>query len=246
MIRSEKSGSIGIITIDRPDRRNALGTTLIRTLSASLRRLDADDTVRAVIITGAPPAFCAGSDLKELASLSSADMREHEAETASVVRSISALTKPVIASVEGYALGGGFMLAIACDVVVSSGDAKWHLPEVPSGWLPIWGMRALMSRVGPMRARLLSWGAEKIDGHEAQRLGIVDYVVDNGEALGKALDVAKGLAALPSEAVSSVKTYFQPFVMMDAEQLDVQAHNAFARDCLSEAAQATMSKYRQI
>lgn len=243
MIRSKRQGAIGIVTLDRPDRRNALGTELMRALGAALSQFDADRAVRAIVITGSHPAFCAGSDLKELAPLSVSARCDHEAETASVVRGIASLFKPVVAAVEGYALGGGFMLAIACDVVVSGGGARWHLPETGNGWLPIWGMRALVSRVGPVRARQLSWGAKPIDGSEAAFLGLVDHVASNGDALSIALEVAKNLAALPPEAVASVKSYFQPLAMADAEQLDRAAFTAFAGDCASPAAQATFRRF---
>ena len=135
------------------------------------------------------------------------------------------------------------MLAIACDVVVSGSSARWHLPETSNGWLPIWGMRALISRVGPVRARQLSWGAKPIDGSEASFLGIVDHVASDGDAMALALEIAENLAALPPEAVASVKSYFYPFVMSDAEQLDRAASAAFARDCASSAAQATFRRF---
>ena len=243
MITSSKKGAIGIITLDRPDRRNALGTELIRALRDALQSFDRDRKIRAIVITGSHPAFCAGSDLKELAPLPISARCEHEAETAAVVRAIASLSKPVIAAVEGYALGGGFMLAIACDVVVSGSRARWHLPEASNGWLPIWGMRALISRVGPIRARQLSWGAKAIDGSEAYSLGIVDLVANDGDAMAMALQVAESLAALPPEAVASVKSYFYPFAMPDAEHLDHAACEAFARDCASPAAKATFRRF---
>lgn len=243
MIKSEQRGAIGVITLDRPERRNALGTELVRHLSETLLTFDSDRLVRAIVITGSHPAFCAGSDLKELAALSIPERCEHEAETAAAVRAIAALSKPVVASVEGYAFGGGFMLAIACDVVVSGSCARWHLAEAGNGFLPIWGMRSLISRVGPVRARQLSWGAKPIDGSEALFLGIVDRVAVDGNVLKNALEVANGLAELPREAVASVKSYFNPLVMPEAEALDRAALETFARDCASPAAKATFRRF---
>ena len=176
MIVSDRMGAVAIITLDRPERRNALGTDMMRALSAALREHDVDPATRVIVITGSPPAFCAGSDLKELAALSTAGMCDHELETATAVRLIGALNKPVIAAVEGYALGGGLMLAIGCDVVVSAVDARWRLPEVANGWIPIWGMGALIARAGPARARQLSWGAVDMDGREARAWGVVDHL----------------------------------------------------------------------
>jgi enoyl-CoA hydratase/carnithine racemase len=243
MLKVETQGSVTVLTLDRAARRNALGTESMRVLAAALREADADPAVRAIVLTGAPPAFCAGSDLKELGGLSIPSMCDHEAETAAVVRSIGFLTKPVVAAVEGYALGGGFILAVSCDVVVSAENARWHLAEVTNGWLPVWGLQALTARVGPVRARLLTWGAEPVDGREALRLGVADYGAPAGGALDRAMAVAEGLAGLPPEAVASAKRFFEPFVMADAERLDSVASRMFARDCESSAAQATLSRF---
>lgn len=137
-------------------------------------------------------------------------MRRHEADTAAIARRIGVLGKPVIAAVEGFALGGGFILAASCDVVVTAENTRWHLPEVPNGWLPPWGLGALVARVGPTKARLLTWGAEPIDGTEALRLGVADYGAPAGEALARAIALAEKLAALPREAVASTKRFFEP------------------------------------
>lgn len=243
MVRSETTGSVAILTLDRAARRNALGTESMRALSAALRTADADAAVRVIVLTGAPPAFCAGSDLKELGGLSIPAMCAHEAETAAVARGIGFLTKPVVAAVEGYALGGGFILAVSCDVVVSAEDVRWHLAEVSNGWLPVWGLQALAARVGPVRARLLTWGAEPIDGPEALRLGVADYTAAPGGALERAVAVAQALARLPPEAAASAKRFFEPFVMADAERLDGVASRMFARDCQSASAQATLARF---
>src|SRR5690606_1194080 len=129
----------------------------------------------------------------------------HQAEAARLARAIGMLPLPVVAAVEGYALGGGLILAVSCDVVVSARGARWSMPEVRNGWLPPWGLQALIARVGPVRARLITWGITEIDGEEAHRLGIADAVADDGEALAVAEDLAQRLAALPPNAVRSAK-----------------------------------------
>ena len=243
MVKSEMAGAVAIVTLDRATRRNALGTESTRALSAALRAADTNEAVRAIVLAGAAPAFCAGSDLKELGGLSIPQMCDHEAETAAVARGIGFLSKPVVAAVEGYALGGGFILAVSCDVVVSAENARWHLAEVTNGWLPVWGLQALTARVGPVRARLLTWGAEPIDGREALRLGVADAVAPAGDALARATALAEGLAKLPPEAVASAKRFFEPFVMAEAERLDAVSSRMFARDCESSAAKATLSRF---
>ena len=150
-IRTEISGGVAVVTLNKPARRNALGTESMAGLRAALVRLSADPACRAVVLTGAPPAFCSGSDLKELGALSVPGMCAHEAETAMVARQIGLSPLPVVAAVEGFALGGGMILALSCDVVVTARGTRWNLPEVQNGWLPPWGLQALLARDGNIR-----------------------------------------------------------------------------------------------
>src|SRR5690349_4372057 len=129
-LRTEQVGAITVLTFDRPARRNALGHQLIEDLFVALDRADRDPATRVIMLTGAAPGFCAGSDLKELAGMDLAGMGAHEARTAALARSIALMSKPVVAAVDGFALGGGCVLAVSCDIVVSEPSARWHLPEV--------------------------------------------------------------------------------------------------------------------
>lgn len=244
MISTETRGQVALITIDRPQRRNALGTPVMKALAEALTRAQADEAIGAIVLGAAPPAFCAGSDLKELATLDIAGMCAHEADTAAIARSIGYGPKPVIAAVEGFALGGGFILATCCDIVVTASNARWHLPEVPNGWLPPWGLQSLLARVGPVRARRLTWAEAPIDGAEAGRLGVADDVVAPGQTLEHALSVAGKLAALPREAVAATKQYFEPYVMGDAERQDAQASRIFAANCETSAARSTLARFK--
>ncbi|GAB7547865.1 enoyl-CoA hydratase/isomerase family protein [Cupriavidus sp. 8B] len=239
-------GPVRQLWLDRPERRNALGTEGMQQLATALRDAATDPSVRTIVLVGAPPAFCAGSDLKELAGLDVDGMCEHETATASVARIFASHPKPIVAAVEGYALGGGFILAVSCDLVVSGVHTRWHLPEVANGWLPPWGLHALEARVGPVRARMLTWGADPIDGLEAYRLGIADYTAPAGQALEIAMDVAAKLCALPPEAVTSCKRYFEPRIAGNGEHFDRVATRQFADDCASPAAQATFSKFSKV
>src|ERR1700722_6198066 len=159
-LRTEQAGEIAVLTIDRPARRNALGQQLIEELFAEFDRADRGPDTRLIALTGSAPGFCAGSDLKELAGTNLAGMGAHEARTAALARSIALMNKPVVAGIEGFALGGGFVLAVSCDVVVSEPSTRWHLPEVAIGWIPPWGIQALVARVGPVTGRRLVWGAD--------------------------------------------------------------------------------------
>ena len=243
-LRVEQAGAVAVLTINRPARRNALGQQLIEELSRELDRADRDAGTRVVVLTGASPGFCAGSDLKELAGMDLAGMGAHEAQTAALARSIALMNKPVVAGVEGFALGGGFVLAVSCDIVVSDAAARWHLPEVAIGWIPPWGIQALVSRVGPVAARRLVWGADPFDGREAHRLGVADYLAEPGEQVRDAsLRVAARLAALPAQAVASTKQFFAPLVSGQGESLDAWANRLFLSDCGHPAAKATLNRF---
>src|SRR3984885_749044 len=243
-LRIEQAGDIAILTIDRPARRNALGQQLIEELSSALDRADRDPATRVIVLTGSAPGFYAGSDLKELAGTDLAGMGAHEARTAALARSIALMNKPVVGGVEGFAVGGGCVLAVSCDVVVSEPSARWHLPEVAIGWIPPWGIQALVARVGPVTGRRLVWGADAFDGREAHRLGIADYLTEPGETPREAaLRVAGRLAALPAQAVASTKQFFAPLVSGHGESSDAWANRLFLADCGHPAAKATLNRF---
>lgn len=229
------------VTLSRPERRNAIGTEMIDRLASTFAELDRDPNTGAIVLAAMPPAFCAGSDLKELAGSSIDDMCRHEAHTAAFARRIGLMDTPVVAAVAGYALGGGFILAASCDLVVTTPDARWHLPEVPNGWIPPWGLEALTARVGPVAARRLTWGTEPMDGAAAYRIGAADFVADDAEA--EAVEVAARVAALPAAAVASTKRFFQDRILGGAECADERANRMFADDCTHPAAQQTFAKF---
>lgn len=243
MIQVDHQGRVAILTIRRPQRRNALGSDIVAMLSAAMDAANASDDVGAIVLTGEAPSFCAGSDLKELGRLDVPGMVSHELGTARVARRIGLLDVPVIAAVEGHALGGGFILATSCDLVVSAQSAIWSLPEVPNGWLPPWGLKALAGRVGNATARRLVWGYEVLDGAMALQVGVADYCVPEGAALGEAVKIATRIAGLPRNAVTSTKLYFQSEALRDAELWDQRAARAFADDCRFPAAASTLKRF---
>ena len=243
MLTAKRDATVAILIIDRPDRRNALGSELIAKLDAAFQSLDKDDGVNATVLGAAPPGFCAGSDLKELGKMNLQEMCRHEAVTAALARSIALLSKPVIAAVEGFALGGGFALATSCDLIVTTEDCRWHMPEVSIGWIPPWGLESLVARCGPVTARRLAWGPEPIDGSEAHHLGIADYLAPEGEALNEAVALAHRLAALPSPAVAATKQYFALAAAGNGEPRDSEANRMFAENCRYEVAKTTLKKY---
>lgn len=243
MLNRRQQGEVAILTIDRSNRRNALGTELMQAFGEAFAELDHDDGVAAVVLSATAPGFCAGSDLKELATMNIAQMCHHEAETARVVRAIGFMEKPVVAAVSGFALGGGVGLAVGCDLIVTHPECRWHMPEVPNGWLPPWALASLAVRVGPVAARRLVWASEPINGKEAHDLGLADYLVPHPDVESEAVALATRLAALPRVAVASAKRFFAPLVNGGAEASDMLANRIFAENCNDDASKATLRKF---
>jgi enoyl-CoA hydratase/carnithine racemase len=243
MLNRRQQGEVAILTIDRSNRRNALGTELMHAFGEAFAELDHDDGVAAIVLSATAPGFCAGSDLKELATMNIAQMCHHEAETARIVRAIGFMEKPVVAAVCGFALGGGVGLAVGCDLIVTHPECRWHMPEVPNGWLPPWALASLAVRVGPVAARRLVWASEPINGTQAHHLGLADYVVPQPEVENEAIAVATRLAALPRVAVASTKRFFAPLINGGTEASDMLANRIFAENCNDEASKATLRKF---
>jgi enoyl-CoA hydratase/carnithine racemase len=243
MLNRRQQGQVAILTIDRSNRRNALGTELMQAFSEAFVELDRNEGIAAIVISATAPGFCAGSDLKELATMDIAQMCAHEAETARIVRAIGFMEKPVIAAVSGFALGGGVGLAVGCDLIVTHPECRWHMPEVPNGWLPPWALGSLSVRVGPVAARRLVWASEPITGTEAYDLKLADYLVPMPAVEREAIALAERLAALPRVAIASTKRFFTPMINGSAEATDMLANRVFAENCQDDASKATLRKF---
>jgi enoyl-CoA hydratase/carnithine racemase len=243
MLDETRDGRVAIVTMNRPDRRNAMDDGLVACAVEAFRALDADSDVGAIVLAGSTPGFSAGSDLKYIGRLSLAEMCRFEADTGAMARMLGLMDKPVVAAVEGFAMGGGFILAVSCDLVVTTRNARWHLPEVPIGWLTPWGLQALTARVGPVRARALCFGVAPFDGDEALRLRVADRAVPAGEALSAAIAQAQRLAALPAEAAAATKRFFAGPISERAETFDAVANRMFADNCRHPSAMATLNRY---
>lgn len=235
-------GAIATLSINRVARRNSMDRALVDAMKSALLRFDSDAQVKAIVLRGRESGFSAGSDLKFIATLELADMAKFEQECGDLGRLIGLISKPVVAAVDGYAIGGGFTLAACCDLVVAGKGSKWSMPEVPLGWITPWGLKPLVERVGNVRARQLCYCLETLDGAEAARIGLVDYVVADGEAGQVADDIARKLAALPRPAVAAVKRFFSTPMLRDAEVYDVEANRLFVENCREEAAAQTFAK----
>ncbi|MCK1623343.1 enoyl-CoA hydratase/isomerase family protein [Bradyrhizobium sp. 160] len=240
----EKRDAVAVVTLLRPASRNSMNQDLVDETRAALLELDRDDNVEAIVLVGALPGFCAGSDLKFIGALGLEAMGRFEQECGDLGRLIGYISKPVVAAVEGFAIGGGFTLATCCDVVVAARGSKWSLPEVPHGWLTPWGIKSLVARVGLIKARHLCFCLEPLTAEDARVFGAVDYCCGDGEALSTAIGVANKLALLPRPAVAATKRFFSNYLMQDAEAMDFEANRLFLDNCRERAAQATLDKFR--
>ena len=199
----EREGPIAIVTVNRPKVLNALNTQTLQELDRAIALLAADAGVHAVVLTGAgEKAFVAGADISELASLTPAAARDHAAMGQRVFDAIERMGKPVIAAINGYALGGGCELAMACTIRIASETAKLGQPEVNLGLIPGFaGTQRLPRLVGAGRALELLLLGDPIDAGEALRIGLVNKVVAPAALAEEARRVAAALAAKAPLAV---------------------------------------------
>lgn len=215
----EKDGGIATITLNRPHALNATNPRLKRELLAALQEAAEDDTVWVVVITGAGRAFCAGNDMKEGVSPHDplAQIRKSIQLTQKVGRAIRDLPKPVIAAVNGYALGGGCELALSCDIILASSEARFGFPEVGLGFFINTGVtHALPRLVGPAKAKELVMTGDMVDGAEAARIGLANQVFPAAEFPQAVKSFAQKIASKAPVAISLAKTYLDAGAEGDA------------------------------
>lgn len=189
----EKNQNVAIITLNRPERLNAITRDLINGLIAQLKTARQDKGVSSVILTGAGRAFCAGEDLKEAsAGKRFEDWIEETEGLQEVQRVVMALGKPLIAAVRGYALGGGCEFAMSCDIRIAAEDAKFGFPETEVGLtITTAGTKLLAQIVGLGKAKELVFTGDFINAHEAMRIGLANNVVSAESLLDEALSMAQ-------------------------------------------------------
>ena len=196
---------VALVTLDRPDALNALSFDLLDDLVAALQALDADPTCRAVVITGSGTrAFAAGADIRELAPQTSASL--HAGGRFGTWDRLDEIGLPLIAAVRGFALGGGFELAMACDMIVAAEDATFGQPEIKIGVMPgAGGTQRLTRAVGKARAMELILTGRAMSAAEAAASGVVTTVVPAESTVDAALELAGRVAAMPPLAIRAAK-----------------------------------------
>lgn len=192
-----ESDGIAIITVNRPDKLNALNAETVRALDATLRTAGADDAIRALIVTGAGArAFVAGADIAELARMGPIEGVHISRAGQDTFRMLETMPKPVIGAINGFALGGGLELALACHIRLASSSAKFGLPEVRLGIIPGYGGTIRLPRlVGRGRALELMLTGDMIDAAEAYRIGLVNRIAEPDALLDMARDMARTMIA---------------------------------------------------
>lgn len=207
----EDRGAVRILTLNRPDKLNALNHALTRALLDALQATDASERVGAVVLTGAGRAFCAGADISEFSHLT-AEAPEAVAARGDLTMRLhgcfSKMAKPVVAAVRGHALGGGCGLALACDMVVASETARLGYPEIKRGIVAAVVMANLVRQVGRKTAFELVALGESVTPERALALGLVNRVVADAQLLDETVAIAEKLAAFPRPAMASTKRVF--------------------------------------
>jgi enoyl-CoA hydratase len=213
-ILTETLNNVGLIRLNRPQVLNALSDQLMSELGQAVLQFDRDDTIGAIVITGNEKAFAAGADIAAMANYSYMDVYKGQFITSNW-ETIQQCRKPVIAAVQGFALGGGCELAMMCDIIICADNAKFGQPEIKLGIIPGAGGTQRMTRaVGKAKAMDLCLSARMMDAQEAERSGLVSRVVPAEQCLNEALETAATIAG-----------YSQPAVMMLKESIN-RAHES--------------------
>ena len=202
----EKKDGIGYVTMNRPKALNALNTEVLTELDDVFRAIDKDDEVQVAIVTGEGRSFIAGADIAQMSELNGTEGRDMTIQGQLVMELIETINKPVIAAVNGFALGGGNELAMACDIRIASEKAKFGQPEVNLGIIPGYGGTQRLPRlVGKGMAKKLIYSAEMIDAQEAYRIGLVQEVVPAEELMEAAEKLAKTIMSKAPTAIKMAK-----------------------------------------
>jgi enoyl-CoA hydratase len=212
----ETRGSVGLVTLNRPQALNALNEALIAELNAALGGFETDPAIGCTVITGSEKAFAAGADVKEMAEKTYVEA--YLGRFLDGWTRLSETRKPVIAAVSGFCLGGGLELAMMCDIIIASETARFALPEITLGIMPgAGGTQRLPRLIGKAKAMEMILTGRMIDAAEAERAGLVSRVVPAGQLLEEAL-----------AAAAKIASFSQPIVMMAKESVNRSQETALA------------------
>jgi enoyl-CoA hydratase/carnithine racemase len=217
----ERRGRVGLATLNRPDKLNAMNTQLMQELEAAIKAFDADDEIGAIVITGAGErAFSAGGDMQEQRAQIEAGTVANRRSASSVVR---AARKPVLAAIRGYAFCGGALLAINCDIRIAASDARFKFHA--AGYGQVGGGAILPRIVGVARAKQILYTGDEIDAAEALRIGLVNHVREPDEVLDFTLAMAGRIAANSPQAIAALQEIIDLALPYEEAQAREEAAN---------------------
>ncbi len=207
LVKTETDGQVCTVTINRPDKLNAMNTEVAGELVSTFTEISGDDSIRVVILTGeGPKAFSAGADIAYMAGISADESVRYAMLGQQVTNTIEQAPQPVIAAVNGFALGGGCEVALSCDIRIASENARMGQPEVTIGIPPGWGgTQRLMRIVGVANAKDLVYTGRMVKADEALRIGLVNKVVPQESLMDEARDTARAIASNSSMGVRMSK-----------------------------------------
>jgi enoyl-CoA hydratase len=245
-----EAGVVGVVTLNRPKQMNALNDTLMDELGHALLAFERDEAIGCIVLTGNGKAFAAGADIGVMATLSFADAYKGDYITRNW-ETIRSLRKPVIAAVNGFALGGGCELAMMCDIVIAAESARFGQPEITVGVIPgAGGTQRLPRAVGKAKAMDMVLTARIIDAAEAERSGLVSRVVPSDKLMDEALAAALTIARLPSLAVMAAKESINRAFesgLSDGIQFERRLmHSMFATEDQKEGMDAFINKRKPV
>lgn len=254
LVRIDREGAVALVTLNRPEAMNALSAALRIELAERMIEVDEDPSVRVVILTGAGErAFTAGLDLKELGAdtgnLGAANATDARANP---VKAIEQCRKPVIGAINGVAITGGFEVALACDILIASTNARFADTHARVGIMPGWGLSQKLSRlIGISRAKELSFSGNFLDAETACRWGLVNRVVAPGELLPACMALARDIAGIDPDKVQRYKRIIDQGFVRDLEtglaieaELSSRANREVRADDVEAQRQAVMARGR--
>lgn len=243
-VKLEQQGHVGVLTIDRQEALNALNSQVLTDLDAAIDEIAANDEIYVVVLTGAGRSFVAGADIGEMKQFSSAAGKKFGVHGGGVFLKLENLSKPVIAAVNGFALGGGCELSMSCDIRLASEKAKFGQPEVGLGITPGFGGTQRLPRiVGISKAMELILTAKVIGAAEAKEIGLVSAVYSPEELMPKAMELAQAICANAQIAVSESKRCIRMGMQTDISTGSAFEAEAFGVCCGTEDKEEGMGAF---
>jgi enoyl-CoA hydratase len=204
---AEKDDGVAVVKFNRPKFFNALNIAIMSELDELMAELDKDSDVKVIVLTGEGKAFAAGADIAEMKEMNGMEARAFALRTQRILARLENLDKPVIAAINGYALGGGCEVALACDLRFAAENAKIGQPELKLGVIPGWaGTQRLTRLVGVGKAKEMIYTSEPVGGKEAERIGLVNRAVPQDELMNVVMDTARKMIAMGPVALRMAKT----------------------------------------